>query len=63
MEMDIEVQRTGLCAGFCVAGLVGQVRGNDPVDDSQHFAQNHGLTGQQIAQWERHTENPLTHGQ
>jgi hypothetical protein len=34
-----------LCAGFCVAGLVGQVRGNDPVDDSQHFAQNHGLTG------------------
>jgi hypothetical protein len=71
VEVDIEIKRPpkslnqgdgpGMCGGFGIAGLVGQVRGNGAVDDAQHLAHDFGLTGKQKAQRERYAQHPLPH--
>ena len=53
--------RAGAGRGFCIAGLLDQMRGKGAIDDTEYLTHDRRATGKQKSQWERYAQYPLTH--
>ena len=71
MEVNIEIggrtealdegHGAGVGLGPFLSGLLDQERGDDPVNDLQHWREVLRMGGQQDAQRDRKRQHPLTH--
>ncbi len=69
--LDVEIQRTPqtldqrhrarVSGLFCKTRLFDQMRGDDAVDNPQHFTHYAWAAGEQETQWIRETQHPLAH--
>ncbi len=53
---------SGVCRGFGVAGFPGNMRRDGAIDDTQGFAHDSGLAGEQEPKLKRYAQHPLAHG-
>ena len=58
----IKARRASLRCGVVIAGGAEKIIRDSPLDDAQHLSYRRGMSGEQIAQCERHAQNPLVQG-